>query len=86
MLKEPVFIEVDLDNEQKQIVLAKAAHFVYHDVTKADLNNKRKKWIRFEKDTLDEVMGELSYYYNRSKNPHEIVMLDELIDHMEFYR
>jgi len=85
-LKEPIFIEVDLDNEQKQLILDKAAHFICHDVTKSDLNNKRKKWIRFEKYTLDEVMGELSYYYNRSKNPHQSAMLDALIDHLEFSR
>lgn len=86
MTKEPVFIEVDLDNEQKQIILDKAAHFVYHDVTKADLNNKRKKWIRFDKDSLDEVIGELSYYYNRSTKPYESMMLDELILQLEFYQ
>ena len=50
-----------------------------------DLNNKRKKWIRFNKFMLSEIIGELSYCYNRSKNNYESIILDELIVHLEYY-
>ena len=42
------FILVDLDEEQKSIVLDKASFYIFEDETKMDLNNKRKKWIRFK--------------------------------------
>ncbi len=79
------FILVDLDKEQKSIVLDKASFFIFDDETTKDLNNKRKKWIRFKCETLTDVIGELSYYYNRSKNEYESMVLDELICHLEYY-
>jgi len=79
------FILVDLDKEQKSIVLDKASFYLFDDETKKDLNNKRKKWIRFKNVTITEIIGELSYYYNRSKNEYESMLLDELICHLEYY-
>jgi hypothetical protein len=79
------FIAVDLDSEQKAIVLDKASFYIFDDETKADLKNKRKKWIRFKKTTITEIIGELSYYYNRSTDHNESMLLDELILHLEYY-
>lgn len=79
------FIIVDLDTEQKSIILDKASFFLFDDETKDDLKNKRKKWIRFKRATLTEIIGELSYYYNRSKNEYESMMLDELISYLEYH-
>ena len=79
------FILVDLDEEQKSIVLDKASFYIFDDETKMDLNNKRKKWIRFKGITLTDIIGELSYYYNRSKSDYESMLLDELICHLEYY-
>ncbi len=79
------FILVDLDKEQKSIVLDKASFYIFDDETTKDLNNKRKKWISFKCKTLTDIIGELSYYYNRSKNEYESMVLDELICHLEYY-
>lgn len=79
------FITVDLDNEQKLIILNKASFHILDDESKDDLNNKRKKWIRFTRTTLTEIIGELSYYYNRSTSEYESMLLDELICHLEYY-
>jgi hypothetical protein len=79
------FILVDLDKEQKTVVLDKASFYIFDDETKADLENKRKKWIRFKKTTITEIIGELSYYYNRSEDEYESMMLDDLILHLENY-
>ena len=79
------FILVDLDKEQKSIVLDKASFYIFDDETTKDLNNKRKKWISFKCKTLTDVIGELSYVYNRSNNEYESMVLDELICHLEYY-
>ena len=76
---------VDLDKEQKSIVLDKASFFIQDNRTLGDLNNNRKKWIRFRRVALPDVIGELSYYYNRSNNGYESMLLDELISHLEYY-
>ncbi len=78
------FILVDLDKEQKSIVLDKASFFIFDDETTKDLKNKRKKWISFKRKTLPDIIGELSYYYNRSENEYESMVLDELICHLEY--
>ena len=78
------YILVELDKEQKSIVLDKASFYIFDNETKKDLNNKRKKWIRFKRTTLTDVIGELSYYYNRSKSEYESMLLDELISHLEY--
>jgi len=79
------FIFVDLDKDQKSIVLDKASFYIFEDETKMDLNNKRKKWIKFKRTTITDIIGELSYYYNRSENEYESMLLDELICHLEYY-
>ena len=80
------FILVDLDKEQKSIILDKASFYIFDDETTEDLNNNRKKWIRFKGTALSEIIGELSYYYNRSNNNYESMVLDELISHLEHYK
>ncbi|WP_295391506.1 hypothetical protein [uncultured Thiodictyon sp.] len=85
MLKSIAYILVDLDNEQKEIILRKASFFVQDEVTAEDLNNRRKKWIRFSKAAITDVIGELSYHCNRSRSNRECLFLDELITHLEFY-
>jgi hypothetical protein len=79
------FILVDLDKEQKLVVLDKASFYIFDDETKMDLNNKRKKWIKFKRTAITDIIGELSYYYNRSENEYESMLLDELICHLEYY-
>jgi len=76
---------VDLDREQKAIILDKASFYIFDDETTEDLKNNRKKWIRFNPTALDEIVGELSYYYNRSNNDYESMVLEELIGHLEYY-
>lgn len=77
------YILVDLDKEQKSIILDKASFYIFDEETKIDLNNKRKKWIQFKKSAITDIIGELSYYYNRSTNEYDSMVLDELIDHLE---
>ena len=79
------YLLVDLDKEQKAIISDKASFFVQDGGTREDLNNNRKKWIRFKKMALSEVIGELSYYFNRCENKYESMVLDELIMHLEYY-
>ena len=79
------FILVDLDKEQKSIILDKASFYIFEDETKVDLSNRRKKWIKFTPSTITDIIGELSYYYNRSKSDYESMLLDELICHLESY-
>jgi len=85
MVTDSAYILVDLDNAQKEIILRKASFFVSDAATQEDLNNRRKKWIRFNKAAVADVIGELSYYYNRSRSQRESLLLDELITHLEFY-
>lgn len=79
------YIEVDLKQEQKQAILKYASFFVANEITKGDLLNKRKKWIRFDQYALTEVIGELSYHFNRCKSNDLFYFFDELIDHLETY-
>ncbi|MEM7534220.1 MAG: hypothetical protein AAF639_18715 [Chloroflexota bacterium] len=79
------YIEVDLDNEQKTAILKYAPFFVMDEITKDDLNNRRKKWIRFKPQCLSDVIGELAYHFNRTKSNQLFYFLDELINHLESY-
>jgi len=79
------YIEVDLNKEEKQAILKYASFFVTNEITKGDLLNKRKKWIRFNRYALSDVIGELSYHFNRCKSNDLFYFLDELIDHLETY-
>ena len=79
------YIEVDLGPNEKAAVLEYAGFYVLEETTKADLLNKRKKWIRFSKFDLSGIIGELSYYFNRCKDNDLFYLLDELISHLEYY-
>ena len=83
MTKE--YIEVDLTREEKEAILKYADFYVWDEITKGDLSNKRKKWIRFRKSTISDVIGELSYYFNRCKDNDLFYFLDELLEHLEDY-
>jgi hypothetical protein len=77
------FIEVDLHANEKVLVLELAGFFVVDEVTQADLKNDRKKWIRFRSYAVSEIIGELSYHYNRCKSAAKSELLDALISHLE---
>ena len=79
------YIEVDLSQEEKAAVLEYAGFFVMDEATKADLSNKRKKWIRFNKFAISDIIGELSYCFNRCEDNDLFHLLDELISHFEYY-
>ncbi len=83
MNSEADFIEVDLRADEKKLILALADFWVRDETTQADLQNGRKKWIRFRPDVVSEVMSELSYHYNRCKSTTKSERLDELISHLE---
>ncbi|MFK7981957.1 MAG: hypothetical protein AB8G86_18405 [Saprospiraceae bacterium] len=82
---EEAYIEIDLNNEQKAAIVKYASFFIQDAATQADLANKRKKWIRFRSGVAREVAGELAYHFNRTKSNHLFHLLDELIDHLEYY-
>jgi hypothetical protein len=77
------FIEVDLHADEKQLVLELARFWITDEVTQADLKNGRKKWIRFRPHAVPEVIGELSYHFNRCKSAAKSELLDGLIGHFE---
>lgn len=77
------YIEVDLTQEEKEAVLKYAGFFTMDKNTTADLSNKRKKWIRFSSYELSDVIGELSYHFNRCQSDYQFYFLDELIGHLE---
>jgi len=79
------YIEIDLSPEEKAGVLKYAGFFVMDEASKADLSNGRKKWIRFNKYELSNIIGELSYCFNRCKDDSLFNFLDELICHLENY-
>lgn len=77
------YVEVDLNSDEKKIILKLASFFINDEVTQADLTNVRKKWIRFRPNEISSIIGELSYHFNRCKNNNMFNMLDELIGHLE---
>ena len=79
-------ISIDLDSEQKALILEYASMLIYKSETNEDLNNKRKKWIRFDQCALTDVIGELSYHFNRCNGDYKFYALDELISHLENYK
>ena len=79
------YIEIDLTQAEKSAILKYANFYVTDEKTKADLSNKRKKWIRFVTYELSSVIGELSYHFNRCKDNDMFYFLDELISHLEAY-
>ncbi len=79
------YTEIDLDNDQKAAILKYASFFVTDTITKKDLANKRKKWIRFESGDVSQIIGELAYHFNRTNDDDIFYLLDELICHLESY-
>ncbi len=77
------YVLIQLNKEEKAQILEKASFFIFDKTTEADLNNGRKKNIRFDKSSLVEIIGELCYYFNRSDDDREFQVLDELISHLE---
>lgn len=69
------FVEVDLHAEEKKFILELAGFLVGDEVTQADLKNGRKKWIRFSPYVISELVGELSYHYNRSRSAYKSALL-----------
>jgi len=77
------FIEIDLHADEKKLILDLAGFWVTDETSLADLRNPRKKWIRFNPLVVSEVIGELSYHYNRCRNAARSERLDALISHLE---
>ena len=78
-----VELEIDLTKEEKAVILELAEFVICDDSTKADLHNGRKKWIRFTSYGVKQVIGELSYNFNRCDDDLLFSFLDELIGHLE---
>ena len=72
------FIEVDLRADEKKLILELAGFWVTDETSLADLRNPRKKWIRFNPFVVSELIGELSYHYNRCTNAARSELLDAL--------
>ena len=83
MTQEAKFIEIDLQSNEKALILELAKFYIHDEETKADLNNPRKKWIRFSKYILADITGELCHHYNRCRNNDKSEQLDALIEHLE---
>lgn len=79
------YIEVDLMNDDKKLILELASFYIMDKTTEADLKNPRKKWIRFTRETLTGIIGELSYHCNRCKKKSDVLRLDGLCEHLEIY-
>jgi hypothetical protein len=82
---DKIYIKVDLSQEEKEAVLQLSGFVLSDEATKKDLESKRKKWIQFTSSELTQVIGELSYHFNRSKSDYQFYFLDQLIGHLEFY-
>lgn len=76
-------IEIELHPVEKKLILELAPFVVSDEVTRADLGNGRKKWIRFRRHDVSQIVGELSYHYNRCRSASKSELLDELIVHLE---
>ncbi|MCF8208978.1 MAG: hypothetical protein K9K38_06190 [Rhodoferax sp.] len=77
------FIEVDLQADEKKLILEVAGIWVTNETSLADLKNGRKKWVRFTPFELPQLIGELSYICNRSKSAAKAEFLDALASHLE---
>ena len=83
MHSAPGFIDVDLRADEKKLVLELAGFLVTDETPQADLKNGRRKWVRFKPYVASELIGELSYHYNRCRSAAKSELLDELISHLE---
>ncbi|MCF8168570.1 MAG: hypothetical protein K9J77_08170 [Rhodoferax sp.] len=77
------FIEVDLQADEKKLILEVAEFWVTDETSLADLKNSRKKWVRFTPFELPQLIGELSYLCNRCKSAAKAEFLDGLASHLE---
>jgi len=77
------FIEVDLHANEKKLILELAGFWVTDETSLADIKNGRKKGIRFKPHVVPEIIGELSYHYNRCRSAAKPEFLDGLIGHLE---
>jgi len=77
--------EVELTNPEKKLILELASFLVTEPETIEDLNNVRRKWIRFTRASITDVIGELSYHFNRCKSERKSSLLDALICHLEVH-
>jgi len=79
------YISVDLDPDEKEVILKHASFLISSSITQKDLANKRVKWVRFLPHTITAVIGELSYHFNRTKSDYQFHLLDRLICNLEHY-
>ena len=77
------FIEVDLRADEKKLILELAGFWVTDETTQADLKNGRKKWIRFRAQVVSDVIGELSYHYNRCRNAYKADLVHDSLGVLE---
>ncbi len=77
------YIEIELTNDEKEAILNHSGFIITSDITKKDLSDKRSKWIRFNSTSLPDIIGELSYKCNRSRNDNEVFFLNDLASHLE---
>jgi hypothetical protein len=77
------YIGVDLHPHEKKLILELAGFWVTDETTLADFKNGRKKWIRIKPYVVNELVGELSYHYNRCRSAAKSELLDALICHLE---
>lgn len=79
------YIQVDLSKAEKSTIVDLALFVISDEVTIKDLQNNRKKWIRFDLYELSAVIGEIVYNLNHKANDYEVMFYDELISHLEYY-
>ncbi len=79
------YVHIKLTKEEKSLILDKAQFYIFNEDTLNELKNRNKKVIKFKRSSVTDIIGELSYYYNRSNNEYESMSLDELICHLECY-
>lgn len=85
ILSTSTYIEINLQPEDKSLLLYLAASLIDDPTTLADLRNGRRRWIRFTHQTIFYLVGELSYQFNSGKNVAQLEVLDELIGALEIY-
>lgn len=79
------YTEVDLSKAEKSTIVDLALFVISDEITIKDLQNNRKKWIRFDSYELTAVIGEITYNLNHKANDYEVMYYDELISHLEYY-
>lgn len=77
------YIEVELHAHEKKLILELAGFWVMDETTLADFRNQEKEWVRCKPYLVSELIGELSYHYNRCRSAAKSELLDALIIHLE---